>query len=243
MKKKIQILAIIISAMILPCSCEPYDMVYEPPQEIYDALWNIIDRRYCFLEYAKLEFGLDWNSVYHKHRSKLDENSTDYDLFKVCGELLAELRDGHVNLTSPYGTTFYRDWALNYPINFSDSLQRNYLGNRYMLNNGIKYSILQEDIAYAHVGTFNNDFGEGNLSALLYTIGDCRALILDIRNNGGGMLTAAETLASIFTDKKIKTGYIQHKTGTGHNSFSSPEPMYLSPSDGSIWLRPVIVLT
>ena len=242
MKKKIQILAIIITAMILPCSCDP-PMDTGIPQDSYDALWNIIDRRYCFLEYAKQEFGLDWNSVYHKHRSKLDENSTYYDLFKVCGELLAELRDGHVNLTSPYGTTFYRDWALNYPINFSDSLQRNYLGNRYMLNNGIKYNILQEDIAYAHVGTFNNDFGEGNLSALLYTIGDCRALILDIRNNGGGMLTAAETLASIFTDKKIKTGYIQHKTGTGHNSFSSPEPMYLSPSDGSIWLRPVIVLT
>ena len=242
MKKKIQILAIIITAMILPCSCDP-PMDTGIPQDSYDALWNIIDRRYCFLEYAKQEFGLDWNSVYHKHRSKLDENSTYYDLFKVCGELLAELRDGHVNLTSPYGTTFYRDWALNYPINFSDSLQRNYLGNRYMLNNGIKYNILQDDIAYAYIGTFEKGFGEGNLSALLYTIGDCRALILDIRNNGGGMLTAAETLASIFTDKKIKTGYIQHKTGTGHNSFSSPEPMYLSPSDGSIWLRPVIVLT
>ncbi|MBR5150444.1 MAG: peptidase S41, partial [Bacteroidaceae bacterium] len=94
MKKKIQILAIIITAMILPCSCDP-PMDTGIPQDSYDALWNIIDRRYCFLEYAKQEFGLDWNSAYHKHRSKLDENSTYYDLFKVCGELLAELRDGH----------------------------------------------------------------------------------------------------------------------------------------------------
>lgn len=230
--------------MMLPCSCEPYDMIHEPPTVNYDALWNIIDRRYCFLEYAGQEYGLDWNSVYHKYRSRLDdEKSTDYDLFKVCGELLAELRDGHVNLTSPYGTTYYRDWALNYPINFSDSLQRNYLGNRYMLNSGIKYAILQDDIAYAYIGSFEKGFGEGNLSALLYTIGDCKALILDVRNNGGGLLTAAETLASIFTDKKVKIGYIQHKTGSGHNSFSSPEAMYLSPSGGSIWKRPVIVLT
>ena len=243
MKKKIQILAIIITAMILPCSCEPYDMVYEPPQDIYDALWNIIDRRYCFLGYAEETFGLDWNSVYHKYRSRIDEETSNYELFKVCGEMLGELRDGHVNLTSPYGTTYYRDWALDYPINFSDSLQRNYLGKDYMLNSGIKYTILPDDIAYAYIGTFDNGFGNGNLSALLYTIGNCKALILDIRNNGGGMLTAAESLAEMFTDKKVKIGYIQHKTGSGHNSFSSPEPMYLSPSDGSIWLRPVIVLT
>ena len=34
-----------------------------------------------------------------------------------------------------------------------------------------------------------------------------------------------------------------HKTGAGHDAFSSPEPMYLSPADGAIWERPVIVLT
>ena len=54
MKKKIQILAIIITVMMLPCSCEPYDMIHEPPTVNYDALWNIIDRRYCFLGYAEV---------------------------------------------------------------------------------------------------------------------------------------------------------------------------------------------
>jgi C-terminal processing protease CtpA/Prc len=34
-----------------------------------------------------------------------------------------------------------------------------------------------------------------------------------------------------------------HKTGAGHDAFSSPEPMHLSPAAGVIWLRPVIVLT
>jgi C-terminal processing protease CtpA/Prc len=57
------------------------------------------------------------------------------------------------------------------------------------------------------------------------------------------MLTAADTLASHFTSEKIKIGSIMHKTGPGHDAYSSPEPMYLSPADGAIWERPVIVLT
>jgi carboxyl-terminal processing protease len=70
-----------------------------------------------------------------------------------------------------------------------------------------------------------------------------KRFVLDLRGNGGGLLTAAETLASHFTNKKIKIGSIMHKTGAGHDAFSSPEPMHLSPAAGVIWLRPVIVLT
>ena len=73
--------------MLLPCSCcdEKYieDLFMEETVEgCFDALWNIIDRRYCFLGYAEETFGLDWNAVYHKYRSRLDnEKSTNFDLF------------------------------------------------------------------------------------------------------------------------------------------------------------------
>ena len=245
MIKNIHILAIIIATMLLPCSCsKPIETFEDTKEGCLETLWRIIDQRYCFLGYAEETFGLNWNAVYHKYRSRIDnEKSTNFDLFKVCGEMLAELRDGHVNLTSPYGTTYNWDWRLDYPINFSDSLQRNYLGKRFILNSGIKYTTLGDKYAYAYLGSFDNGFSDGNLDALLYTISDCKALILDIRCNGGGMLTAAETLASHFTSKKIKIGSIMHKTGPGHDAFSSPEPMYLSPADGAIWERPVIVLT
>jgi C-terminal processing protease CtpA/Prc len=181
--------------------------------------------------------------VYRKYQPAALAAADEEELFDILGEMLRELRDGHVNLTSYYGTTYYWDWQLNYPLNFSDSLQRNYLGTRFMLNNGIRYTILGDSIAYAYVGTFEKGFGSGNLTAMLFDVSSCKALILDIRNNGGGMLTAAETLASHFTNKKIKAGYIQHKTGKAHDAFSSPEAVYLSPGDGAIWLRPVIVLT
>lgn len=233
----------VLLTMILPCSCIEEDSFDNSAEGNFDALWTLIDQRYCFLSYAEEEYGLDWNKMYHKYRSKITDKTNSHQLFNICGELLSELRDGHVNLTSTYGTTFNWDWKLLYPINFSDSLQRNYLGTRFMLNNGIRYNILEDSIAYAHVSTFEKNFGSGNLTALLYTISSCKALILDLRNNGGGMLTAAETLASHFTAAKIKVGYMQHKTGKAHDAFSSPKEIYLSPADGAIWLRPVILLT
>lgn len=68
-------------------------------------------------------------------------------------------------------------------------------------------------------------------------------IIFDIRDNGGGMLSNADRIASRFLEEKILTGYIQHKTGKGHDDFSEPYPLYLSPSERIRWLRPVVVLT
>jgi len=69
-------------------------------------------------------------------------------------------------------------------------------------------------------------------------------LILDVRNNGGGILTLAERLAARFTNQKILTGYISYKTGKGRNDFSSPEPIYLEPATDRVrWQKPVAVLT
>ena len=51
-------------------------------------------------------------------------------LFEVpAGEsMLNELRDGHVNLSSKLEYSQYREWFDSYPANFSDSIQRVYLG-------------------------------------------------------------------------------------------------------------------
>lgn len=243
MKKKLFIYIITLLAVVLPSGCIEEDNFDNSPSGNFDALWNVIDQRYCFFEYAQQQFGLDWRAVYHKYRAKINDETSERKLFNICGEMLSELRDGHVNLTSVYGTSFYWDWKLNYPVNFSDSIQRKYLGSKFALNNGIKYCELPDSIAYAYIGSFDTNFGSGNLTSFLYDISGCKALILDIRNNGGGMITAAEKLASHFTYEKIKIGYIQHKTGTAHDAFSAPEAMYLSPGEGAIWLRPVIVLT
>ena len=236
-----RLLTYILPLMLTGCIQE--DDFSNTPNGNFEALWRVIDERYCFFEQAEEEFGLNWNAVYEKYRPIAEECKNDAQLFDVLGDMLAELRDGHVNLSSIYGTKFYWDWKLNHPINFSDSIQRNYLGKDFRLTNGIKYTALPDSIGYIYVESFAGGFSTDNLSLMLLNLKDTKGVIIDIRNNGGGMLTSAEKLASAFTDRKIHCGYIQHKTGKGHNEFSRPEKIYLEPSKGAIWLRPAVVLT
>jgi C-terminal processing protease CtpA/Prc len=85
--------------------------------------------------------------------------------------------------------------------------------------------------------------GEGNLNDCLNWLVLCRGLIIDIRNNTGGDLVYAERLAGRLVHEKTLVGYMQHKTGPGHQDFSDLEPRYLEPSSNLRWYKPVCVLT
>lgn len=209
----------------------------------FEALWKSIDERYCFFEIKNKEYRLDWNAVHNEYKAYVDTCKNDAELFTTLGDMLKELRDGHVNLISIYGTSYYWDWKLDHPTNFSDSIQRRYLGNDFKLTNGVKYTTLTDSIGYIYYESFSSGLSINNLSFMLLDLKHTKGLVLDVRNNGGGLVTTAETLASAFTDKKIHCGYMQHKTGPGHNDFSEMEKIYLEPSQGTIWLRPVVVLT
>lgn len=246
MFKRILISVIVPLAMLTSCIGE--ESFENSNSGNFEALWEVIDRQYCFFDVAEKEYGLNWNSVHDKYKPLAEACEDDAELFKVLGDMLGELCDGHVNLTSMFGTSYYWDWKLDYPLNFSDSIQRNYLGNDFKLTNGIKYTALTnsagtDSIGYVYCGSFAGGFSVNNLSMMLLELKNAKGLIIDVRNNGGGMVTAAESLASSFTKEKIHCGYIRHKTGPGHDEFSEPEEIYLKPSPGVIWLRPVVVLT
>ena len=78
---------------------------------------------------------------------------------------------------------------------------------------------------------------------MLYYLLACKGLIIDLRDNSGGLVTAAEQLAARFTNKKVLVGYIQHKTGKGHRDFSPLQAQYLTPSNGIRWQKPVVIIT
>lgn len=241
MFKKLLIAITVVLTTLTGCiSEEEYENSYI---DNFEALWKIVDEHYCFFDIAEKEYGLNWNNVYKKYKPAADTCKSESELFTTLGSMLGELRDGHVNLSSMYGTSYNWDWQLDYPINFSDSIQRNYLGKDFKLTNGIKYNSLPDSIGYIYYESFSGGLNINNLSLMLLNLKETKGLIIDVRNNGGGLITTAEKLASAFTDKKILCGYMQHKTGPRHNDFSDLEEIYLEPSKGVIWLRPVIVLT
>ena len=238
-----KMLLLLTLTFFLP-SCITEDIPENNPKGNFEALWRIIDTKYCFLDYKNKEYGLDWNEVYSRYKNRLTDDMTNKQLFQVLAEMLEELRDGHVNLVTYHETSQYREWYDQYPTNFVDTIQRIYLGKDYKSVGGIRYRVLEDNIGYIYYGSFSSSIGETNLDEVLNELSICDGLILDIRNNGGGLLTLSDRIASRFTNEKVLTGYLSYKTGPGHNDFSKPEPLYVEPATDRVrWQKPVAVLT
>lgn len=98
---------IFICSLLLFASCIKEDSYENTPQDNFEALWHIIDQKYCFFEYKKQEYGLDWNEVYDRYSKLITPDMPTKGLFEVLGNMLAELRDGHTNLYANYDVARY----------------------------------------------------------------------------------------------------------------------------------------
>ncbi|MCR4919735.1 MAG: S41 family peptidase [Prevotella sp.] len=234
---------IYIASVLLFCCCVDEREQPDTPMGNFEALWTIMDEHYCFFDEKQRAFGVTWNDVYEKYRVRIDDHISNRQLFEVLGDMLAELRDGHVNMASGADMARYWTWQEAYPANVSDSLLRRYLGTDYGIASGLYYRILDDHIGYVRYASFQSAIGDGNIDDVLAALITCDGLIIDIRDNGGGSLNYAERLAAHFAHERTLVGYMQHKTGRGHNDFSSPEALYLEPSSGIRWHKPVCVLT
>lgn len=230
-------------SLLCLASCVNEEEMSDTADGNFEALWKIIDEQYCFFDYKQQEYGLDWNAVHAKYKVRIDERMSSRELFEVMTDMLGELRDGHVNLSSAADLGRYWEWKDNYPTNFSDTLERKYLGRDYKIASGLKYTTLDDNIGYVRYESFTSAIGEGNLDEVLYDLMPCRGLIIDIRSNGGGDLTYAERLAARFVHEPTLVGFMQHKTGPGHSDFSPMEEQILVPSSNIRWHKPVCVLT
>ena len=205
----------------------------------FEALWHLMDEHYCFFT----EKDVDWNDVHSRYSQQISDAMSSHQLFEVLGNMIGELRDGHVNLSSSWDVARNWSWYEDYPDNYDEKLIDHYLGTDYNISSGMRYRLLDDNIAYLRCSSFTNVIGDGNLNEIMLHFAAARGLIIDVRGNSGGLLTSAETLAARFTDDELLVGYMRHKTGTGHDDFSEMKEQRLKPSKGIRWHKPVVVLT
>lgn len=223
------------------CISEP-DVEPNTPRGNFDALWKIIDTRYCYLDYKEI----NWDAVYTKYSSRLDSVSNKYRFFDLLSQMLSELKDGHVNLYSEFDRSRYWNWYTDYPANFDVKIifKEKYLGSNYRIGGPFRYKkIAENQVGYIYYGSFSNNFSSANVKDIFSQFTDCKGIIIDIRENGGGYLTNADLLASYFFTEKTLTGYIKHKIGDGHSDFSKPNAVYTISNEKLKWTKPVIILT
>lgn len=236
------LMGILILPLLVSCVDEEYP-TKDTPSGNFEALWRIMDEHYCFFEYKKQMLGVDWDEIRVKYRKMINDGMNEKQMFEVLCRMLSELKDGHVNLSAAFDLG--RNWSYyeDFPENYDDGVARSYLGTDYSIASGLKYKILDDNVAYVRCESFKNGIGDGNLSYMLDELAMCNGIVIDVRGNGGGNLTTAHKFAQRFTNEKVIVGYVSHKTGKGRNDFSKPEEVCIEPSDGVRWQKPVVVLT
>ena len=228
----------------LSTACEQLLIEPDPannPVENFDLLWKTVDEKYSFFEFKNI----DWDGAYRRYRPLVTEDMSEEALFRVMANMLFELRDGHVNLTSDFDVSRNWDWFQDYPANFDETiLERNYLGKDFRI---VSPFVTQEirEVGYIRYASFLNLIDEDRLDQLIDGYRNTKGIIIDVRDNGGGALLNAETIATRLAERtgeeEITVGYIRYKDGPAHDEFTRPFPLVL-PEHRS-FDKPVVVLT
>lgn len=239
--KKYSLVFLLSMALLPSCMDEP---VLDPNTNMgnFEALWKIIDTKYCYLDYKNI----NWDSIHTVYKSRIDSKADEHQFFDLMAGMLNELKDGHVNLYSNFNMSRYWDWFEDYPTNFNTSLiySDRYLGKNYLISGGFNYKKINNGtIGYMYYDDFSDNFNDTNIAYILKYFSECKGIIIDVRNNGGGYLDLSEKLASYFFNEDKVTGYFENKTGPGHSDFSKPVEIKTPAHKTIQWQRPVVILT
>jgi len=237
----IRLLAFLLPVVFM-FSCEK--IMFAPDQASrnalvnFDYLWNEVDKKYSYFELKNI----NWNTIKDTYRSRLNENSTDQELFDVLAKMLNELRDDHTNLVSPFNISSY-NVALKSKENYRQrTITEYYIPDMWQTSAFSHGFVDNNKIGYVRYESFMSEFTDDELDFVLKRYQNTKGLILDLRQNGGGNLFNIPKILSRFTETKILAAYNITRNGAKHNEFSSRENFYITPYSGEKYLKPVAVL-
>jgi C-terminal processing protease CtpA/Prc len=181
-----------------------------------ESLWKYADENYVYFDYKSI----NWASRREFYLNKTSNMTSEDSLFKICSAMVAELKDGHNSLNN--GKNIYKyNYVNGYNVNFSlEIVKSKYLKNTFQTKGNFTYGIINDSIGYVYYEKF---YGGSVFNEVIQFFKDKKVekIIIDIRNNGGGLPETAQNIVGYFVDKPTLIGYITHKGGKGHSDFST----------------------
>ncbi|MGB3465233.1 MAG: S41 family peptidase [Cyclobacteriaceae bacterium] len=231
----------ILTLLFISCNeivLEP-DLASSDPHENFEYLWRECDEKYSFFELKNI----DWDDVYSRYEPRISEGMSRLELFEVLGEMLKELEDDHTNLISRFNISFF-GVQNDGPDNFDFRIVTdNYLPRDYYISGPFSHDFIAGgEVGYVRFASFTGGVNEFNLSFILSRYADTKGLILDMRENGGGVVSDVYDLLSHFVDKPTVIFQSRIKNGPGRNDFSELESAIVAPSGGVNYTGKTIVL-
>ena len=226
--KKLQILLLILIGATLT-SCERAFMEANEsakPVNVFDYLWNKVDQQYAFFDVK----GVDWDSVREVYRPMVNDEMQLDSFFHVCASMLNTLKDGHTNLISAFDVS-HND-SVYYKMVAEKNIDEqvvvlNYLTINYHTTGSLNHNAIRDGkVAYIRYASFMDAVTTDNLIYLTNYYSDCKGMILDLRQNGGGSIDNIRQLLSIFDNHGQPLYQTQIKSGPEHDAFTELTTVY-----------------
>lgn len=210
------------------------------PREVVEHVWQLVDTRYALFADKP---GLDWPAQRARALDML-KTGDDRALFEVLDAMLSELQDGHTNLIAPFDVSWHVPAYADYPNQYDESLMmRDILKSSFSLRGSLRYTVLEDtSIGYMRVEDFNSMPSEEGLEVAFTELAQITGLIIDLRQNGGGSLEQMKRFLARLTNESMVMFEIAYTSGPAHDALTEPEARQMSPSSGTRYTKPVVLL-
>lgn len=222
----------------------------EGPEELFEVFWESYDRHYAHF----LLKDIDWDQVYEQQRPRVGPETTDDELFEIFADMITLLEDGHVYVVGDERRAVSNRHLRAGRSTFDAGVvEKNYLlgTDQEVADGRIVYGQLDEGIGYIRIGTLSGGDGFGRrargwieeFDTVMSQLSDASAIVLDLRNNGGGRASNSKYIASYFAEERRKFLVTRSRSGPGHEEFSPPRNWYVTPASQDVFTGPVVLLT
>jgi hypothetical protein len=235
-----------------------FDRYPNTPRGNFQAFWDGMNRKYAFWGYDPT----NWDAVYDKYVNKVTDETTDAELAGIFDEMIEDLIDCHFQMDieidgEPKGLFpgLVKQKLSNYHFlldndyfetkmfaRLSPGTRKKFNGFVYgAIDNKYQYFRIPEINIYGNVGQ-NPQFFTDMFDFMANPSPQYKGVILDLRQNGGGLADEVTLIAGNFIDKELLVGQSRYKYGSNRNEFGPWIPQKIYPNPDGYNPLPLVVL-
>lgn len=231
----------LVVILLLAAACgDPSGPTGDSYARRFESLWQRFDATYSYFEYKHI----DWDAAHREYLPRAQAARTQDELTSLLLEMLAPLRDVHVALYRPDGSTI-PTYVPAYALNWDRETWLAYTAVAgWHQESGTSWGWGRfGDVGFLVIGDWSPQrVSAGGIDAALDSLRETHALIIDVRPNPGGDDSIALAVAGRFAAATTIGGYVQFRDGPAHDDFGPLLAKTVSPRGPWRYANPVFLL-
>jgi len=204
----------------------------------FDKAWSRFDEIYA--KFA-LRSDVDWDALRALYRPLAVGSTTTWQAGTAISLCIENLRDLHAFVKA--GDEMCASYQRVRPMNASWSGTQAVIGTLSEPSKQVAHGRTKDGVGYIATFGLTDEGCVDAFDAALEEVGDCWALVVDLRMNSGGNETFAQAMAGRFADKKRTYSQSQVRSDpTSRKSLAAPTARVVEPRGPWRWVQPVAVL-